>query len=128
MSTPVTMEPLLPLLAGLPWLGAALMACLPATARKPAAWLASGVAALGLALVMMLAPPVFGAQVPMWSVPWIPSLGLDLHFRADGLAWLFALLITGIGLLVVIYAAWYLDPEEPSCCRATCCCWCSSGN
>jgi len=114
VSTPVTMEPLLPLLAGLPWLGAALMACLPATARKPAAWLASGVAALGLALVMMLAPPVFSAQVPMWSVPWIPSLGLDLHFRADGLAWLFALLITGIGLLVVIYAAWYLDPEEPS--------------
>ncbi|HSQ71353.1 MAG TPA: proton-conducting transporter membrane subunit, partial [Rubrivivax sp.] len=32
----------------------------------------------------------------------------------DGLAWLFALLITGIGALVVLYAAWYLDPADPA--------------
>jgi len=28
----------------------------------------------------------------------------------DGLAWVFALLICGIGALVVLYAAYYLDP------------------
>ncbi len=32
----------------------------------------------------------------------------------DGLAWLFALLITAIGALVVLYAAYYLSPDDPS--------------
>ena len=35
---------------------------------------------------------------------WIPSLGVALAFRLDGFSLLFALLITGIGTLVVIYA------------------------
>ena len=42
------------------------------------------------------------------SVPWAPSLGLSLSFRLDGLSVLFATLITGIGTLVVLYAARYL--------------------
>ena len=42
------------------------------------------------------------------SVPWAPSLGLSLSFRLDGLSVLFAALITGIGTLVVLYAARYL--------------------
>ena len=40
---------------------------------------------------------------------WAPSLGLSLSFNLDGLGLLFALLITGIGALVVLYASRYLD-------------------
>jgi multicomponent Na+:H+ antiporter subunit A len=43
------------------------------------------------------------------SVPWAPSLGLSLSFRLDGLSVLFAMLITGIGTLVVLYATRYLE-------------------
>ncbi len=39
---------------------------------------------------------------------WVPGLGLDAAFRLDGLSWLFALLITGVGTLVVLYAGSYL--------------------
>lgn len=39
---------------------------------------------------------------------WIPSLGISLSFAADGLSLLFALLISGIGTLVVVYAGAYL--------------------
>jgi multicomponent Na+:H+ antiporter subunit A len=39
---------------------------------------------------------------------WVPSLGVDLAFRLDGLALLFALLVTGIGALVIIYGSGYL--------------------
>ena len=42
------------------------------------------------------------------SAPWVPSLGLSLSFRLDGLSVLFAILITGIGTFVVLYAAQYL--------------------
>jgi multicomponent Na+:H+ antiporter subunit A len=42
------------------------------------------------------------------SYLWVPSLGVTLSFYADSLALLFALLITGIGALVFIYAGGYL--------------------
>ncbi len=40
--------------------------------------------------------------------PWVRDLGVELAFRLDGLSLLFALLISGIGVLVVVYAAAYL--------------------
>lgn len=40
--------------------------------------------------------------------PWVPSLGIHLSFYMDGLGLLFALLISGIGALVLIYAGGYL--------------------
>ncbi|MGR3318205.1 MAG: putative monovalent cation/H+ antiporter subunit A [Candidatus Anammoxibacter sp.] len=42
------------------------------------------------------------------SYNWIPSLGINLSFYLDGLSLLFALLITGVGGLVFIYAGKYL--------------------
>ncbi|MFA7667802.1 MAG: hydrogen gas-evolving membrane-bound hydrogenase subunit E [Burkholderiaceae bacterium] len=42
------------------------------------------------------------------QVHWIPSLGITLSFRLDGLALIFALLITGIGTTIFLYAAVYL--------------------
>ena len=43
------------------------------------------------------------------ELPWAPSLGLSLSFNLDGLGLLFALLITAIGSLVVLYASRYLE-------------------
>lgn len=42
------------------------------------------------------------------STPWIPSLGIDLAFRFDGLSIVYLLLISGIGALISIYAGGYL--------------------
>jgi multicomponent Na+:H+ antiporter subunit A len=47
---------------------------------------------------------------------WAPSLGVELTLRLDGFAFLFCLLITGIGTLVVIYAGAYLS-EKPASAR-----------
>lgn len=46
--------------------------------------------------------------IPEESHDWIPSLGIALSFRLDGLALIFTLLITGIGTLVFAYASSYL--------------------
>ncbi|GAB4073369.1 Na+/H+ antiporter subunit A [Barrientosiimonas marina] len=46
------------------------------------------------------------------TYPWIPSLGINLDLYLDGLSLLFALLITGIGTLVVLYSIYYLDKSE----------------
>ncbi|PYZ94215.1 Na+/H+ antiporter subunit A [Salipaludibacillus keqinensis] len=49
------------------------------------------------------------------SVPWVPSLNIHFTVFLDGLSLLFALLITGIGTLVVLYSIYYIanKKEEP---------------
>lgn len=46
------------------------------------------------------------------NTPWIPSLGVGLDFRLDGLSLLFVLLISGIGTGIFIYAYEYLKNHE----------------
>ena len=41
-------------------------------------------------------------------IQWIPTLGVTLAWQLDGLSLLFALLISGIGALVLVYAGGYL--------------------
>ena len=43
------------------------------------------------------------------DLPWAPSLGLSLSFNLDGLGLLFAILITSVGALVVLYASRYIE-------------------
>ena len=47
------------------------------------------------------------------SVPWIPALGISLSFRVDTLAWLLALVVTGVGALVLLYCARYFTADDP---------------
>ena len=48
-----------------------------------------------------------GARITV-MYPWAPDLNVNLSFALDGLSLLFALLITGIGTLIFIYAGGYL--------------------
>ncbi len=101
------------LIALLPFAGALLLALLPNERRRLSAWLAGVFPLTGLVLALLAAPPILAGEVLRWSVEWMPALGLDFGFRMDGLAWLFALLIVGIGALVVLYAAYYLLDDDP---------------
>jgi multicomponent K+:H+ antiporter subunit A len=104
---------LLPWLAALPFLAAVLLACVRNEQPRLAAWLAGLAAVLGCVVLGIVAPAVFGGEVLRWSVEWLPALGLRFGFRMDGLALMFAMLVLGIGALVVLYAAYYLDPKDP---------------
>jgi multicomponent Na+:H+ antiporter subunit A len=57
---------------------------------------------------LSLVPSVAGGEAVTWSIPWIPSLGIEFAFLADGLSLTFALLISGIGTLVLLYSNSYL--------------------
>lgn len=50
--------------------------------------------------------------ISSYTWPWIPSLGLEFTVYADGLSVLFALLITGIGSLVILYSIFYLSKTK----------------
>lgn len=44
-----------------------------------------------------------------FDLPWVPSLGVSLSFFMDGLGLLFALLISGMGALVLLYSSAYFE-------------------
>jgi multicomponent Na+:H+ antiporter subunit A len=75
-------------------------------ARAAAGWLLA-LPALGLfgwfAVQIGSLPP----EGVSFAAPWAPSLGVELSLRLDGLALLFALLISGVGALVLVYAGAY---------------------
>ena len=68
---------------------------------------------LSFGLLLSLAGDVFAGEVFVASWPWIETLGMNLSFRVDGLGMLFAILILGIGTLVVLYAHFYLSDSDP---------------
>ena len=90
------------LLLALPFLMAALIALHGRLSRTTGAWLAGAAPLLGLALLGALTPAMLNGEVPRASWPWLPQLGLDFTLRLDGLAWMFAGLVLGIGALVVL--------------------------
>lgn len=104
---------LLPLLPGVVLTYLAGRSPLPAR-RRLAAWLAGAITLAALGMLLALAPGVFEGRTLLLHADWVPSAGLNIGLRLDGLALLFALLITGIGALVVLYAAYYLDPKDPA--------------
>ncbi len=104
---------LLIIIVAAPFLTAFIAASFPANARNAEAWL-SGVLSLGLlAIVVGLYPQVADGGVIRHEIAWLPTLGLNLIFRLDGFAWLFCVLITGIGFLVVLYTRYYMSPKDP---------------
>jgi multicomponent Na+:H+ antiporter subunit A len=59
-----------------------------------------------------LAPAIEAGHTIVDRVAWAPSLGVDFTLRVDGFSLLFALLITGIGTLVIAYAGAYMSEES----------------
>ena len=100
------------LLMLLPFIGALLTAIGGGAHRNMVAGIACAPALIGLALLALLAPEVLAGQAAQFRADWVPALGLDLSLRVDALGWLFAALILGIGLLIVIYARFYLPANE----------------
>jgi len=104
---------IVPIIILLPFLAGA--ACTLIAQRRgftAAAWAAAVPVAASLALLAGEAPAILAGEKLFISWPWLPELGFNLSFRLDGLGLLFALLILGIGLLVILYARYYLAPED----------------
>lgn len=83
-------------------LGTVLVACIGTLRPRLAGPLAVTTAAAAFVLTLLM--PEGGR----FDLPWAPTWGLRLAFAADGLARLYGLLATGIGLLVLAYAGGYM--------------------
>ena len=94
------------------FVGAALAPLLVRWTGRTAGWVL-GLLPLGVFVFFVRQlPAVAHGEMIRESYRWLPSFKTSLSFYLDGLSLLFALLITGIGTLIVVYAGGYLAHHE----------------
>jgi len=74
-------------------------------------WLLALAPAAAFVVLLVLTAQVNEGQVLTWSIDWLPAVGLSLSLYLDGLSAFFALLVTFIGILVVIYSGQYFQGD-----------------
>jgi multicomponent Na+:H+ antiporter subunit A len=74
-----------------------------------------GIAAAVLSFggVLWLWPFVRTGDPLYYVIEWAPTFGLSFGFYVDGLSWLFAFIISGIGVMVTVYSYFYLHKPDP---------------
>ena len=91
---------------------------LPALARRIGTrvfWVAALVSLGAFAHTLLQAPAVLGAdstRLPFEQVTYIAQLQFTLDVRMDTLSWVLALIVTGIGSLVLAYCGSYFRDDE----------------
>ncbi|MFC7705305.1 monovalent cation/H+ antiporter subunit A [Plastorhodobacter daqingensis] len=101
------------LIAALPFIGALFPGLMIRAGRNACAMMTGSFTLLALILLLIEAPAVLRGEVIRNQISWMPGLGLDANFFLDGLGLLFAGMILGIGLLVILYARFYLSKNDP---------------
>jgi len=82
---------------------------LPGLERRAPGWAIGILPAVLAGVLVAHAPDVMDGTVMRESYAWVPQLGVSLSLRLDGLGLLFALLVTGIGALVMVYSGAYME-------------------
>jgi multicomponent Na+:H+ antiporter subunit A len=57
-------------------------------------------------------PRVLSGDIPFETYVWIPDLQVQLSMRMDVLGWVMALIVTGVGALVMLYCRWYFTGKR----------------
>jgi len=103
---------LLLLLLVLPFISGIVVATMHKPARRAITLVSGATMAACVGLVMMFWPVIRSGEAVRDYNAWLPRQGINLTLRLDGLSLIFALMVMGIGLLVVIYARYYLSSKE----------------
>lgn len=92
-------------------IGFALAVVAPWVARRlpnQAGWILAAYPFAVVAVLLSALPEIVGGRSVVTRASWIPGLDVALTFSLDGLSLLFALIIAGIGALVLVYGGSYL--------------------
>lgn len=96
----------------LPFLAVFLLPLLGKSMQRNVGWVVALVPLLLFVYFAGFIPQVAGGTPVEINYQWVPQMGIDFTIYLDGLALLFALIITGLGFFVVAYAVGYLDKKE----------------
>jgi len=97
----------------IPLLGAFLPALAIKSGRNAAAMAAAVPNLAALTLLLGAVPTVYRGEIVGTSYEWLPQVGLSFSFFVDGLGAFFAAMILAMGLLIILYARFYLSSQDP---------------
>lgn len=100
------------LIVALPFLGALLPGLMNQAGRAACAGVTFTITLSAFIGLWTNAPAVFAGETVTVGVDWMPILGLNFNLMLDGLGFFFAMLILGIGLLIITYARFYLSRQD----------------
>ena len=100
------------LIVALPFLGALLPGLMNSAGRAACAGVTFMVSLMAFIGLLTNLPAVLAGEVVQAGVDWMPALGMNFTLMLDGLGFFFALLILGIGLLIITYGRFYLSRED----------------
>lgn len=80
-------------------------------ARGLAGWVLALVPTSIFIYLLTLMPRVADGEVLRETYAWVPSFGVNLDFRLDGLSLLMALIVSGVGAFIFIYGGGYLKGD-----------------
>jgi multicomponent Na+:H+ antiporter subunit A len=109
----IVMSSMILLTVALPFIAAVLAIPVVRVAPRMAGWLLAIAPLTSFALLLGHLLGQSSLDAASVSAPWIPSLGIVFSLRLDGLSMSFALLVSGIGVLISIYSGPYFkgDPR-----------------
>ena len=94
------------------FLAALIAPAVHARAKGLAGWLIAAVPAACFVYYAGFLPRIAAGETVRIAWDWVPTFGVTFSFYVDGLSLLFALLISGIGTFIVVYAGGYLKGHE----------------
>jgi NADH:ubiquinone oxidoreductase subunit 5 (subunit L)/multisubunit Na+/H+ antiporter MnhA subunit len=113
MTDPTLLLPLILIFAGA---SIAALFGLPALNRRLTitrlSWLLALAPLAAFVLLAVRVPSLNQGDIYVWQIAWLPSLGVELGFYFDSLSALFALLVTFIGILIIIYTGQYFKGDQ----------------
>ena len=101
------------LLLLLPFIAALAAACMPGNSRDRPALIGGGATLVALLIAAVQFPAIAEGEVPQARFAWLPQFGVDIVLRMDGLAWVFTMMVLGIGAMVLLYARYYMSRRDP---------------
>ncbi|MDD3042714.1 MAG: proton-conducting transporter membrane subunit [Methanosarcinaceae archaeon] len=75
-------------------------------------WIAAAIAFTCFALVAQVVPYTMAGTPIKDSWLWLPSAGLSFDIYGDGMAVLLALIVTGVGVIIMSYSTGYMSTKE----------------
>lgn len=100
------------LIVALPFLGALLPGVMNSAGRQAVGGVTFTVTLAAFIGLLTNLPAVWSGEVVQTGFSWLPQLGLNVTLMLDGLGFFFALLILGIGLLIITYGRYYLSRDD----------------
>jgi len=99
-------------IVALPFFGALLPGLMNSAGRSACAGVTFTVSLAAFIGLLTNLPTILAGEVVMARVDWMPAVGLNFTVMLDSLGFFFALLILGIGLLIIAYARHYLSRDD----------------